>query len=85
MTLPYERTRAVKQTHDFLRSLTDAKETPRVPGHIRKQALWLLRHYPSDAEMETIANREDMAIQLQYQIFGTEQAWTKTIASSETK
>ena len=77
MTLPYERTRAVNNTRDFLRSLIDAKQTPRVPSDVRKQALGLLRHYPGEMDMETISNREDMAVQQLYQIFGTEQSWKR--------
>lgn len=46
MTTPEERIRAISNTHQFLRDLLDPKKTPRVPRAIRKQALWLLRHYP---------------------------------------
>ncbi len=56
MTLPYERYRAMKNGKDFLHELLDAKKTPRVPKTIRKQALWILRHYPNDYEMEVIAD-----------------------------
>lgn len=52
MTIPSERTRAVMQTEKFLEDLLDPKKTPRVPKHIRKQALWCLRHYPSQFDME---------------------------------
>jgi hypothetical protein len=59
MTIPVERTNAVVYTREFLLSLLDPKETPRIPKAIRKQALRLLRHYPSKFEMDIIANRED--------------------------
>lgn len=59
MTIPVERTNAVVYTREFLLSLIDPKETPRIPKAIRKQALRLLRHYPSKHEMDIIANRED--------------------------
>jgi hypothetical protein len=58
MTLPYERTRAVVNTHDFLLELLDPKVTPRVPKAIRTQAYHLLRHYPSEYDMNTISERE---------------------------
>lgn len=46
MTLPDERFRAILQTEEFLRALTEPKLTPRVPKEIRQRALWCLRHYP---------------------------------------
>ncbi len=52
MTLPYERFGAVVQTEEFLKELLDPKKTPRVPKHIRQQAKWCLRHYPTQFEME---------------------------------
>ena len=59
MTVPRERTNAVIFTESFLKSLLDSKATPRVPKSIRQHAGHLLRHYPSQWEMETIAARED--------------------------
>ena len=71
MTLPYERTRAVVNTQDFLLDLLDHKKTPRVPRAIRKQAHHLLRHYPSEYEMNTISEREEREREtIGYQIFG---------------
>ena len=51
MTLPSERTRAVHNAREFLRSLLDPKKTPKVPKEIRKQAYWVLRHFPADYEI----------------------------------
>jgi hypothetical protein len=52
MTLPYERFRAVKSAREFLGDLIDPRKTPRVPKEVRKRALFVLRHYPLDHEME---------------------------------
>ena len=52
MTIPYERTRAVLQTSEFLKLLCDVKETPRVPKRIRERAGGLLKHFPTAAEVE---------------------------------
>lgn len=52
MTIPYERTRALIETKQFLQELQDPKLTPRVPGAVREHARTLLRHYPSYAEVE---------------------------------
>jgi len=55
MTLPDERYRAVQQTKKFLIDLCRPKRTPRVPKDIRQLANSLLRHYPSDWDMEQAA------------------------------
>jgi len=48
MTMPHERTRAVIHTREFLVELSrDSTQTE----SIRRTALHLLRHYPSDSEM----------------------------------
>lgn len=74
MTLPYERTSAVVNTHDFLLELLDPKKTPRVPKSIRTQAYHLLRHYPSEYEMDVISERESQHVlpydMIPNQIFG---------------
>jgi hypothetical protein len=71
MTLPYERTRAVVNTHDFLLELLNPKLTPRIPKEIREQAHHLLRHYPSEYDMNTISEREDTHPEkISHQIFG---------------
>jgi hypothetical protein len=56
MTLPYERFRAVKSAREFLGDLLDPRKTPRVPKDVRRQALFVLRHYPMDYEMEHVAD-----------------------------
>ncbi|MDN4145612.1 MULTISPECIES: BPSL0761 family protein [unclassified Pseudomonas] len=48
MTLPYERTRSVVQTQEFLTRLT--RDTA-LPESIRDEARHLLRHYPSKHEV----------------------------------
>jgi hypothetical protein len=70
MTIPIERTNAVKQTRSFLMDLTDPKKTPRLPLAIRKQAMYCLRHYPTDFDMEMIAEREDSKDNILFKVFG---------------
>ena len=73
MTLPYERTRAVVQTEEFLKNLINPKKTPRVPKEIRKQAYFLLRHYPNRMDMEIISKREDKNdVTIISKVFGTD-------------
>ena len=57
MTMPDERFRAVNMAREFLLELTDSAKTPRVPKNIRSQALYILRHYPSNYELKSVAHR----------------------------
>jgi hypothetical protein len=52
MTVPFERTRALVQTKEFLAAMLDPKQTPRVPRWMRGTAKSLLKHYPNLAEIE---------------------------------
>lgn len=52
MTLPTERTQAVLQTRCFLQQLQDCKALPGVPYAVRREALALLRHFPSLHDLE---------------------------------
>jgi hypothetical protein len=76
MTLPYERTRAVNHTREFLFDLTDPKKTPRLPKYIRQQAYYLLRHYPTPLDMQMVSEREDHEVYFVNQVFGTDK-WLK--------
>lgn len=58
MTLPHERYQSIKNARAFLYTLLDPKKTPRVPKAIRKQAYWVLKHFPSDLDM-TLAKKDD--------------------------
>ena len=51
MTTPAERTRAIKEAELFLLRLADSFRTPKIPAEIRREALAVLRHYPSDYYM----------------------------------
>jgi hypothetical protein len=60
MTLPDERYRAVTQTQRFLlRILT----TPRVPKAVKDEARSMLRHYPSDYDMQLAAHEAPTVFQ----------------------
>ena len=52
MTLPDERYRAVVQTQRFLLEILT---TPRVPKAIKESARRCLRHYPSEYDMQQVA------------------------------
>jgi len=52
MTLPDERYRAVVQTQKFLLEILS---TPRVPKAIKDRARSCLRHYPSDYNLDQLA------------------------------
>ena len=55
MTLPDERYRAVIQTRRFLLDLCNREHTPKVPRIVRDHARAMLRHYPSDWDMQRAA------------------------------
>jgi hypothetical protein len=55
MTIPIERSWALKNTRDFLYTLLDPKKTPRVSAAIRQQAYWCLKHFPADYEINKAA------------------------------
>ena len=57
MTLPTERTNAVLRTERFLIDLLDPKKTPRVPKAVRQEAGRLLKHYPTQYDMEYMEER----------------------------
>lgn len=57
MTLPDERYRAVQQTRQFLIDLMDRKKYPRIPRAVRGEAYRMLRHYPSDWDLDRLAEK----------------------------
>jgi len=60
MTLPDERYRAVVQTQRFLLKILT---TPRVPKAVKDEARSMLRHYPSDYEMQCAAREAPSVFQ----------------------
>ena len=52
MTEPHQRTRAILKTIRFLEELASARDTPRVPAHVRAFAKQLLRDYPGFDDVE---------------------------------
>jgi hypothetical protein len=53
VTTPDERTRALLETKTFLQSLMSSEETPGVPEQVRRDARWLLRHFPNALELHS--------------------------------
>lgn len=62
MTLPDERYRAIRQTGQFLRDLQDRTIYPRVPRAVRAEAYRLLRHYPTEYDLERLAEKSPNVI-----------------------
>ncbi len=52
MTMPSERTRALRWAGEFLREVLASKE---VPAELRQQARAILRHYPSSDDIRWYA------------------------------
>lgn len=57
MTIPHERYRALKQAKKLMEELVDPGKTPRVPSLVRERARGALRHFPSDYELDKIAEK----------------------------
>ena len=55
MPLPDERYRSIMQAKRLLQELCDPRLTPRVAAGIRDRARGVLRHYPSDWDMNRAA------------------------------
>lgn len=52
MTIPIERSWAIRNVESFLMPLCNPKKTPKVPRAIRRRAAQLLKHYPGAYDME---------------------------------
>lgn len=57
MTMPDERYRAMLEGMRLIEDLLIPQATPRVPGSIRERARWIMRHYPSQSELESLAQK----------------------------
>ena len=55
MTLPDERYRSVVQAYRLLKDLCDPSVTPRVSSTIRNRASGVLRHFPSEYDLDVAA------------------------------
>jgi hypothetical protein len=58
MTLPYERTRTLVNTYDFLQRLSSPyveNGIKRIPAEIRKEARWLMKHFPRPYDIHAAA------------------------------
>jgi len=57
MTMPDERYRALLEGMRLLQDLLNPQETPKVPQNIRGRAGRVLRHYPSQMQLEELAKK----------------------------
>ena len=62
MTLPDERYRSIIQTRKFLWRLAGG-EFPRTPKAVRQEANALLRHYPSDFDLDQLERAAPHVVQ----------------------
>ena len=53
--MPDERTRSIIQTREFLESIAGGREGPCIPESVKREAYRLLRHYPDDWHLATVA------------------------------
>jgi len=58
MTLPNERTNAIKRVRTFLRRMLSGYQPDgikKIPKDVRRECFSLLRHYPGEYDLEQIA------------------------------
>jgi hypothetical protein len=55
--MPDERYRALVEGMKLIEDLLIPHVTPRVPTHIRERARWVMRHYPSQHDLEVLAEK----------------------------
>jgi hypothetical protein len=55
MTLPDERYRSIKWAQRLLEQLANPRGYTRIPSHVRKEAASVLRHFPTDWDLEQLA------------------------------
>jgi hypothetical protein len=55
MTTAEDRYRAIKQSRKMLEELCDPGKTPRVPSIVRDRARSILRHFPNDYDLDSLA------------------------------
>jgi hypothetical protein len=61
MTTAEDRYRAIKQSRKMLEELCDPGKTPRVPSIVRDRARSILRHFPNDYDLDSLAeNNPDL-------------------------
>ena len=70
MTLPDERLNALRETKNFLYRLLDPRVTPRVPSEIRRDAGFLLKHYPDDMVLDQLPHHMG-------EYFSTKTGWNR--------
>jgi len=67
MTTSEDRYRALKQGKKLLEELCDPGKTPRVPSIIRDRARGILRHFPSDYDIDQLTeNNPEMLEKLPF-------------------
>ncbi len=67
MTMPHERTRAVLQTYEFLVELSKNRS---LPEKVRRDASFLLRHYPTEHDLLLAGKIEEQMENLPLGAFG---------------
>ncbi len=55
MTTTEDRYRAIKQSRKMLEELCDPGKTPRVPSMVRDRARSILKHFPTDYDLDRLA------------------------------
>jgi len=76
MTVPRERSLAMKSAGDFLRKMRNSAE---LPAKLREEAAAILRHYPNSHQIDLLTAFAEQAIAMPRQAVSEDEATEKTI------
>lgn len=57
MTIPFERTNALKSVREFLYDLCDPKKRPKTVRELRERVLSCTKHYPTDLDIDRLIKK----------------------------
>ncbi len=63
MTLPDERYRSIKWAERFLEQVANSTGYKRIPQHVRNEARSILRHFPSDWDLDRLSRASPDVLQ----------------------
>ena len=75
MTVPYERSLAMKSAGDFLRKM---RNSAGLPAELREEAAAILRHYPNSHQIDLLTAFAEQATAMPHQAVVKDEAALKT-------
>ncbi len=76
MTVPHERSLAMKSAGDFIRKMRNSAE---VPAELRDEAAAILRHYPNSHQIDLLTAFAEQATAMPHQAVANDEATVKGV------